>query len=447
MYKKGFRTSQIIVTGFFIIILLGAVILSLPISSSDGEWTSWIDAIFTSVTSVCVTGLTTVTIAEQYNLFGQIVILLLIQLGGLGVVCCGVGVLLILRRRISMKERILIQNAYNLKSLKGMVRFVTRILRGTFIIETIGAICYAFVFIPEYGPFQGLWYSIFHAVSAFCNAGLDLLGDSSFMIYRDNLIINLTTAFLVISGGIGFIVWWDIKDCMKRAGRMKRLTVHSKLAISVTMILLIVGTFLIFAFEYTNHETIGDLSFGKKLLSSFFESVTTRTAGFATIPQENFRDSSYIFILLLMFIGGSPLGTAGGVKTTTIAMLYLTIKSEIKGYRDVETFHRKITMENIRTGLTIVLLAVALLISSIVSLVIIEDMPLKEITFECVSALATVGLGRGNTAMFSTYGKLILCCLMFAGRIGAITLAMAFSSRKDQQKNIRENASAKIMVG
>lgn len=455
METRGFNAAQTVVIGFFVIIIIGAVILSLPVSSSTGDGTPFIDSFFTSVTSVCVTGLTTVTVAEQYSLFGKLVILFLIQLGGLGVVCCGIGVMTLFRRKINMRDRILIQNAYNLTSMDGLVRFIRRIIKSTFIIEGIGAVLFSFAFIPEAGFLRGVWYSVFHAVSAFCNAGIDVLGDSSFVIYRDNILVNLTTSFLVISGGIGFVVWWDIKENIVKARKigkirgqiLKRLTVHSKLAIGVTFWLLIVGTALIFAFEYTNESTIGGLSVGKKLMSSFFESMTTRTAGFAAIPQENFRDSTYIILMVLMFIGGSPLGTAGGAKTTTVAMVFLAARSEIRGYRDTEVFHRKIAEENIRAGLSIIVLAISFLAAAIMALVIIEDMPLKEIAFECVSAMATVGLGRGNTASFSEVGKIVLCCLMFAGRIGPITLAMAFNRRKERMKNMRENAAAKIIVG
>lgn len=455
MGTKGLSAAQKIVVGFFSVIMIGAVILSLPISTSDGRPLPFMDGLFTSTTSVCVTGLVTVTVAEAYNLFGKIIILLLIQLGGLGVVCCAIGAMTLFRQRIHMKERMLIQSSYGLDSPDGLVRFVRRIIKDTFIIEGIGAFFYAFVFIPEFGIVKGGCYSVFHAISAFCNAGIDLIGADSFMIYRDNILINLTTASLIILGGIGYIVLWDIKENLIRAKELpsmrkklfQRLKVHSKLALVMTFSLLILGTVLIFVFEYTNPKTIGDLSLEKKIMSSFFESVTTRTAGFATIPQENFRDSTYIIILIMMFIGASPLGTAGGIKTTTIAMLFLTVVSEVKGSRDVEVFKRKISSENIRTALAVVLLALSVLGTSVITLVIIEDMPLKEIVFECVSAMATVGLGRGNTANFSVVGKLIVCMLMFVGRIGPITLAVAFANRKEKKAKMGEKATARIMVG
>lgn len=455
MNKRRFSTAQTVVIGFFILIFTGAVILSLPISSSDGKFIPFLDSFFTAVTSVCVTGLTTVTVAEQFSMFGKVIILILIQLGGLGVVCCGIGVLTFLRKKIDMRERVLIQNAYNLNELDGVVRFIRRIIKGTFIMEGIGAILYAFVFVPEYGVQKGIWFSVFHSVSAFCNAGIDLLGGNSLMDYRDNLLVNLTTSVLVIVGGIGFIVWWDVKDVIINAGKkrmimgqlFKRLTVHSKLAITTTTILLVGGTVAIFAFEYTNSDTIGNLNIFQKVMSSFFESMTTRTAGFAAIPQENFRDSTYIILLCLMFVGGSPLGTAGGLKTTTIAMVFLSVKTEIRGYRDVEVFHRKITTENIRAGLAIIFLAIGYLSSSVIILTLTEDMPLKEILFECVSAISTVGLGRGNTSNFTDIGKIIICLLMFVGRIGPITLMMAFDSKRSKLKNMRENAAEKIMMG
>ena len=455
MRKKTFNATQTIVLGFFIVILIGAVILSLPVSSSKGTFTPFIDSFFTAVTSVCVTGLTVVTVAEQFNLFGHIIILILIQLGGLGVVCCGVGVLMLLHKKIDMKNRVLIQTSYNLSSMDGLTHFVIWVIKITFIIEGIGMLLYAIVFVPEYGVAQGLWYSLFHSVSAFCNAGIDILGPDSLCGYRENWIVNLTSCFLIISGGIGFVVWLELIENLKKAVKIKkirgqifkRLSVHAKLAITMTVILIIVGTALIFAFEYTNPATIGNLKMEDKLLSSFFESVTTRTAGFLTIPQENFRDSSYIIIVILMFIGGSPLGTAGGVKTTSMAMIFLAIRSEIKGWRDTIGFNRRIAGENIRAGLSIFILASSFLGTAIMVLTIIEDLPLKEIVFECVSAMGTVGLGRGNTASFTDAGKIILCCLMFAGRIGPITLMMAFRRKRANEENMRENATAHIIVG
>ena len=452
--KIGINSVQIIVLGFIFVILVGAVLLWLPISSYSGEFTSPIDALFTATTSVCVTGLTTVTIATHWSLFGKIVILILIQLGGLGVVCVGVGFLMIIRKKITMKERMLIQTSYNLENIDGMVRLIQNVLLGAFTVEFIGACFYAFVFVPDYGWGKGLWYSVFHSVSAFCNAGIDLLGDSSLVMYRDNIIVNIVTMLLIVVGGIGFIVWWDIKRVVvqsikirKYRGQLfKRLSLHSKIAITSTLVCIIGGIIVFFIVEYNNDATIGELSVGNKFMSSAFQSVTTRTAGFATIPQQNFRDVSYIVILFLMLVGGSPMGTAGGFKTSTLALIYFTVRTTVKGKKDVEAFDRKISTDSVRMALAVLSIMSVIVMGAILLLVGIEPMGLKDIVFETFSAMGTVGLTRGITGDFSTAGKFIICVVMFAGRIGPISLVMAFNSRK-KTNNVRELAEARILIG
>ena len=450
----GINSVQIIVLGFIFVILVGAVLLWLPISSYSGEFTSPIDALFTATTSVCVTGLTTVTTATHWSLFGKIVILILIQLGGLGVVCVGVGFLMIIRKKITMKERMLIQTSYNLENIDGMVRVIQNVLLGAFTVEFIGACFYAFVFVPDYGWGKGLWYSVFHSVSAFCNAGIDLLGDSSLIMYRDNIIVNIVTMLLIVVGGIGFIVWWDIKRVVvqsikirKYRGQLfKRLSLHSKIAITSTLVCIIGGIIVFFIVEYNNDATIGELSVGNKFMSSAFQSVTTRTAGFATIPQQNFRDVSYIVILFLMLVGGSPMGTAGRFKTSTLALIYFTVRTTVKGKKDVEAFDRKISTDSVRMALAVLSIMSVIVMGAILLLVGIEPMGLKDIVFETFSAMGTVGLTRGITGDFSTAGKFIICVVMFAGRIGPISLVMAFNSRK-KTNNVRELAEARILIG
>lgn len=458
--KEGQRrvsSVQIIVFGFLMVILVGAILLWLPISSAERTFTSPIDALFTATTSVCVTGLTTVTTAAHWSMFGKVVILVLIQLGGLGVVCVGIGVMIIMKKRITMKERLLIQTAYNLENIDGMVRVIKNVSLGAFAAEGLGAVFYAFVFVPDYGWIKGIWYSIFHSVSAFCNAGIDLLGDSSLCMYRDNVLINAVTMLLIITGGIGFIVWWDIKKTTSHSihiGRykgqlFKRLSVHSKAAIITTLICIIAGAGLIFLFEFNNPDTIGNMNTGNKLMSSAFEAVTTRTAGFAAIPQELFKDATYIVLLVLMLIGGSPMGTAGGLKTTTLALIFFSVKSTVKGKKDTEAFGRKIGGENIKTALAVLSIIFAIVFLAIVILTAIEPFGLKDIVFETISAMSTSGLTRGITPMLSTAGKAIICIVMFAGRIGPISLVMAFNIRrkKENMTNMRELAEARILIG
>lgn len=458
--KEGQRrisSVQIIVFGFLMVILVGAILLWLPISSVSGTFTSPVDALFTATTSVCVTGLTTVTTASHWSIFGKLVILILIQLGGLGVVCVGIGLMLIMKKRITMRERLLIQTAYNLENIDGMVRIIKNVSLGAFAAEGLGAVFYAFVFVPDYGWAKGIWYSIFHSASAFCNAGIDLLGDSSLWVYRDNILINVVTMVLIVTGGIGFIVWWDIKKIFEQSTHIrkwrgqlfKRLSVHSKVAVITTLICIMAGAALIFISEYNNPYTIGGMNTGHKIMSSLFESVTTRTAGFAAIPQNLFKDTTYIVLLILMLIGGSPMGTAGGLKTTTLALVFFSVRSTVKGRKDTEIFGRKIGSENIKTALAVLSIISAIVFLSIFILAAIEPFSLKDIAFEAVSAMSTSGLTRGITPMLSTAGKIIICLVMFAGRIGPISLVMAFNIRrkKENMTNMRELAEARILIG
>lgn len=453
--KFKLSSTQFIIAGFIGIILTGTVLLMMPFSSADGSFTPFDNAFFMATTSVCVTGLTTLTTAVHWSFIGKVIILILIQLGGLGVVCVGIGIMIIIKKRITLKERILIQEAYNLDNIDGMVRLIKKVIIGAFFMEAIGAVLYSTVFIPDYGLERGLWYSVFHSISAFCNAGIDILGEVSFEAYRTNIIVNLTTMILIVTGGIGFIVWWDIKKVFVNAREIKkyrgqlfaRLDVHSKIAIVMTSILIILGATVIFVMEYNNSSTIGDLSLGNKIMVSFFESITTRTAGFATVNQSLFRDGSAVIIMLFMFIGGSPMGTAGGLKTTTVAMILLSVRGTIKGRRETEVFDRRISRENIKTGQSVIALGFIFAITAIIVLTVTEDVGLKDITFEVMSALGTVGLTRGLTPELSVSGKFIIALVMFAGRLGPITLAMGFSKKYKKTTNLRELAQTKIMVG
>lgn len=450
----NFSTTQMIAGGFLIAIFVGAFLLTLPISSANGDFTPFIDALFTSTTSICVTGLTTVTTLTHWSLFGKLVILALIQFGGLGVITFTTTILLILGRRITLKDRLLIQDAYNLNTLRGLVKLTIKIIKGTLIIEGMGAIFFSFTFIPEFGLIRGIWKSIFHSVSAFCNAGIDLIGDYSFAPYQNNVIINFTTMALIIVGGIGFPVWWDVLKVIKNTIKNKcsvkcfftKLELHTKLALSMTAILIFGGAILILLFEYRNSNTIANLSFGQKVMSSIFQSVTTRTAGFFTIPQADFTNASSFLSIILMFIGGSPSGTAGGVKTVTVATLFIATISIIKGRADVEIFGRKIEDTIVKKGMAIFMISFFVLLVSTALLSLVEHKDFFDIIFETTSALATVGLTRGITPSLSGIGKLIIICTMYLGRIGPITMALAFNTKKEKSKS-RALPAKDIMVG
>jgi trk system potassium uptake protein TrkH len=453
--KRKISTTRWIATGFLIVILLGTFLLMLPNSSASGKSTGFIDALFTATTSVCVTGLTTVVTATHWSLFGKVVILILIQLGGLGVVCCMVAVLMLFRVKIDMREKVMIQESYGLDSMRKIMGIIPKVIKGTIIVELTGAIFYSFRFIPQYGFLRGVWYSVFHSISAFCNAGIDILGDNSLMDYSGDVLVNFTTMFLIIAGGIGLIVWWDVFSAIKKARKIGKfrgqifckLTLHSKIAISTTVFLIVSGSVLIFIFEYNNPDTIGNFGLLKKIIASLFQSVTTRTAGFAGVSQAGFRLYTYVVILVLMIIGGSPMGTAGGLKTTTVAMMFICVGSVIRGKKDVEVYNRRISSENIRTGLTVIVLGIAMLLAGIIGLSITDGFSGMATAYECTSAIATVGLSTGITPLLSIGGKLIIIIMMFIGRIGPITIAMAIGGKKCNNNDTRKLAEKKIIVG
>lgn len=360
------------------------------------------------------------------------------------------GIMIALHRRMGIGDRLLIQDAFNLNSLSGLVRFVKKVIRGTFIIEGIGALLYMTVFVPEYGA-KGIWISIFNSISAFCNAGIDIISENSLCDYAHNPIINIVTCVLIILGGIGYIVWWDVVRVIKaKKGngikKFKYLTLHSKIALSVTAILIFAGAVSVFIFEYNNPLTIKDYSLFDKIQASFFQSVTTRTAGFATLPQQNLSNASAIISLLLMFIGGSPVGTAGGIKTVTIAILIVSAFSTAKNKNEVALFNRNIPKVAISKAVAVVSMSFATMFSSVVLLSVVTEAPALDLLYEAVSATATVGLTRNMTALLDVWGKIIIIATMYLGRIGPISLLIAFATRKES-KNTIKNPTEEISVG
>ena len=452
MKKKQLRasTTHIILLSFFIVILIGALLLSLPISSADGEATPFLDALFTATTSTCVTGLVVTPTVSSWSVFGQVVILILIQIGGLGVITIMSGLMILLHKKMGIGDRLLLQDAFNLNSLSGLVRFVKKVVAGTLIIEGIGALLYMTIFIPDFGA-KGIWISVFTSVSAFCNAGIDIIAENSLCNYALNPIINIVTCALIILGGIGYIVWWDVLRVLKQV-RTKRvklfrdLTLHSKIAITTTLVLIFVGAALIFAFEYNNPQTIKDYTLLQKIEVSLFQSVTTRTAGFATVPQENLTNASSVVCLLLMFIGGSPVGTAGGIKTVTIAVLAASAFASIRNKEDTEVFGRRLTKQAVSKAVAVTCMSFMIMFASTVLLSAVTDANALDIVYETVSATATVGLTRNLTASLNNIGKLIIIITMYLGRVGPISLAVAFKRGKDNQ-NIVRNPVEEISVG
>ncbi|MBQ2287541.1 MAG: potassium transporter KtrB [Lachnospiraceae bacterium] len=455
--EKSFelRTTQIIGLGFLIMIFIGSILLSLPIASASGEATPYIDALFTATTSSCVTGLVTVVTGQHWSFFGQVIILIMIQLGGLGVVSFTTLLLIFSRKRIQLKQRLLIQEAYGFDTLTGLVKMVKKMVKGALVVEGAGAVLYMIEFIPRYGAAKGIWVSVFTSVSAFCNAGMDLLGTDSMMGYVDHPLMNMVTMTLIVLGGIGFIVWWDVIEMFKRMRREKmdikmawhRMSLHSKLVLAVTGGLIFGGAVIFFVLEYNNPLTMGNLSLGGKVWASLFHSVTLRTAGFASINQAGLTTASALLSCAMMFIGGSPGGTAGGVKTATVALLAFAVISIIRGKQDVELGRRRISMENVTKGLCVILLQIVFLMISTFALCCQEpDISLMAIMYETFSALGTVGLTMGITEGLTIAGKLVIILSMYFGRLGPITIAMIMNKQENKKILHRQFPEGKIYV-
>ena len=453
MKKRKFftiSTTHIILFSFLAVILIGSLLLSLPISIKNGEHVDYIDALFTATTATCVTGLTTLTTATTWSFFGQAVIMVLIQIGGLGTITVLTGFMVAMHKHIGIKDRQLIQDAFNLDTMSGLVKFVKKVIFGTFLVEAIGALFYMTVFVPEFGS-KGIWISLFNSVSAFCNAGMDIFSDNSLCDYATNPLVNTVTSLLIVLGGLGFIVWWDVLRVCKNFKKQKfrcfsRLTLHSKIVLTSTFALIFLGACFILLFEYHNPLTIGNLSFFDKLQISFFQSVTTRTAGFITVPQENLTNPSALICLLLMFIGGSPVGTAGGIKTVTITVLVATAIATVRNKREISIFQRNLAKETILKAVAVFITFSAIVFISTILLATTTDAELLDTLYETVSATATVGLTRNLTPSLNLTGKQIIIATMYFGRVGPMSLAIAFNIKKETV-NIIKNPTENLTIG
>lgn len=448
--KIRFSSTQTIMLAFLLVVAVGTLLLMLPFSAVQGRKVSFIDALFTATTSVCVTGLVTLPTYSTWSLFGQVVILLLIQIGGLGVVTFMTAMMLSFRRKIGIADRMLIQDAFNLNTLSGLVSFTKKVLLGTFLVEAAGALLYMTVFVPEYGA-RGLWISLFTSVSAFCNAGLDVLAEDSLCRYVLNPTVNFTTCLLIILGGIGYFVWWDVLSAAGERRRGKRrwsqlLTLHSKIALVMTGALILSGGLLFFLFEYDNPRTIGSFTLPQKLMAAFFQSVTTRTAGFSTVPQQDLTNSSSLVALLFMFIGGSPTGTAGGIKTVTVAVLLVSAFSTLKNREDSSLFQRTIPKQAVSKAVAVFSVSFLIMATATVLLEAVTGADVLDVLYETVSATATVGLTRDFTSTLNLYGKLIIIVTMYLGRVGPISLFIALNTRKEKS-NLIKNPTEQISVG
>ncbi len=425
--KKRLSSFQVILLGFAGVILLGALLLMLPISSTERVITPFNEALFTSTSAVCVTGLVVKDTGSYWSAFGQAVIITLIQIGGLGVVTIAASFSMLAGRRISLMQRSTMQDAISAPKVGGIVKLTKFIITGTFIIEAVGAVSMMPVFCKNFGA-KGIWMSVFHSVSAFCNAGFDILGTEgnqfcSLTSYTSNPVINITVMLLIVIGGIGFLTWDDI--CNNKF-KIKKYSMQSKIILLTSLILILLPAIYFFIFDYS------DYSIGNRLLASLFQSVTTRTAGFNTTDLTKLTRPSQAIMIFLMLVGGSPGSTAGGLKTTTMAVLILNAFACFKRKENVCAFGRRIDDSVIKNAATIVMMYITLFFIGGVSICTIEKLPLVASLFETASAIGTVGLTLGITPKLSLASQIILIILMYLGRVGGLTLIYATLSVKKQ---------------
>lgn len=454
----NWSASQKIATSFAAVIFIGSLLLSLPISQLPTSQATYIDNLFSAVSMVCVTGLFTESIADSYTLFGQIVCMILIQVGGLGLMTLlAYFITQLSKNKIGFRNKLAVQEGINRGDGKNFRTYIGTIIKYTAVIEGIGMLLLSFYFVPAFGWAKGLFVSMFLAVSAFCNAGFDTMGNASLVEYVHNPLINLVIAALIILGGIGFSVWFDVSNMVQASYKMKQtpswmrrlrsLTLHTRLALTMTGFLLVGGTVLFLLMEYSNDASIGTFSFGEKVMASFFHTVSMRTAGFASIDYTTITPISMFMSVITMFIGGSPGGTAGGMKTTTFAIVLIMIYNEIKGQSNVNIFNHTIPRQVVRQSLVIfMMLLTSLALGTGLLLMFNPEINPLYLLFEAVSALATVGVSANVTVNLDTPSQFVDMLLMFTGRIGPITLLDSLIRKNKAVKDI-SYTKGNIIIG
>lgn len=443
--NKALKPAQVMVLSFAVVIFIGALILMMPISSQTREATSFINAIFTATSAVCVTGLAVVDTGTYWSVFGKTVIMILIQIGGLGFMTMATTIAILLGKKIGLKNRLVMQETLGQFSIAGVIRLTKYVFIATISIEFIGALLLSTRFIPLFGWKNGIYYSIFHAVSAFCNAGFDLMGNyASLTAFATDPVVSLTIMSLIVIGGLGFVVLAELSTFKA----FRKLSLHTKIVLITTGSLILGGFILIFALEYNNPGTIGNFTLGEKIVASLFHSITPRTAGFNTLDLNALSMPSRFITMILMFIGGSPGSTAGGLKTTTFAIMLLSIVAMFKGSEEINFAHRRISRETVSRSLGIVFISTIWIVSMSLLLIIFEpNRSLEAIMFESISAFGTVGLSLGITPSLSIMGKVILAVMMFFGRIGPLTIVYALSNRSSASaRDLLRYPEGKIMV-
>lgn len=442
-----FSPTRMLLFGFLFLISMGTLILMLPVSSRSGQWTPFINSLFTATSATCVTGQIVYDTYTHFSGFGQVVIITLIQIGGLGFMTMATFISFLLKRPISMKERVLQLQALNVNEMNGIIRLTKHILIGTLLFEGAGALILTLRFIPDFGFPKAVQKGVFHAISAFCNAGFDIMGEKEQFVsltgYVNDITVNIVITSLVIIGGLGFIVWEEIYT--KRS--IKKLSIYSKLVLTITSCLIIIGAVLIFIFEYSNPDTLGKLSLKGKMLASYFHSVIPRTAGFNTLEIAKFTGSSKALTVLLMFIGGSSGSTAGGIKTSTFGLLVITVIAVARGRREVVYKNRTFSTDIILRAITIVAIGVSMVTVGAFIICVQGDGTFSQALFESTSTFGTVGLTLGITPYLSTVSKLVLIINMFFGRVGILTITYALVKKMNNNKMKIKHPETKLIIG
>lgn len=423
--------AKIVLGGFFLIIFTGAVLLTLPFATKSGETTSFLDALFTATSATCVTGLIIHDTYTYWSGFGQAVIILLIQCGGMGVVTLAISIAALSGKKIGLKQRFVMQESISAPHVGGIVRMTKFILKGTLFFELTGAVIMAIQFCPQIGILKGIWFSVFHSISAFCNAGFDLMGGTSgpftsVTSYVGNPIITVPIMLLIVIGGIGFFVWNDIRE---HKLHIKEYNLQTKIVLVTTLSLLVVPAVFLFIFEFSRNAWSG-MTMGERILASLFHSVTPRTAGFNTVDLNALSTPAQLMTIILMLIGGSPGSTAGGIKTTTLALLFLCVRSAFQNQEYIQCYKRRIPYDILRNAIAILSMYLSLFLIATFLVSWADGVTLMESAFETSSAIATVGLSLGITSDLTAFSKMILILLMYFGRVGGLTMLYALTLHK-----------------
>lgn len=445
--KKYLSPFKILAIGFATVILTGGVLLSLPISSVSGQYTSLLDTIFTATSAVCVTGLVVVDTGTYWSVFGQWIILILIEIGGLGFMALSTIFALLLGKRISLRERLVMQEAYNTFSLQGVISHVRYMLFFTLAVQGGAALILMTQFIPLYGVGTGVYYGIFHAISAFNNAGFDLLGNfTSVTVLNTNKVVLMTLGTLINIGGLGYLVWREIISSIRSKKKLKNFSLHSKVVLTISLTLILFGSLIFLIFEWNNPATMQGMRFSDKIVNSYFSATTPRTAGFNSISNSEMSPAGKLLTMAYMFIGGSPGSTAGGVKTTTLGIVIFTLISVLKGREDVEVYHKKLSQSTVYRAVAVFLLGISIVIMGVMVLSIAEvGASFEVILYEVLSAFGTVGLTQGITPSLTAVSKVTLTLIMYMGRVGPLTVMLALAG-KQNKANVKY-PEGKLLIG